>query len=886
MRMNAVLSNPKHPEYGQYTVPLPIPSDQYDGLIEALNAMGMGDPLARDCQMDEIFGEYPILKRLEGKPVNIDELDYLAKRLDSFCCALEGAQFQGAAVSYDYSDMADLINLTFSCQQVTVITDFSDLEQVGREHYMVLNGGCASKEELDNLDGYETALLLIDEGDGVVTPYGVVYDNGMCLSQVYDGRHFPQYFYEPPLLTLTVQESKGAPQTWLYLPAPDLQIKRSLIRAGIVDPADMELSFQASEFPDAVDCVLDMKSESLEELNKLCRSIQRLSTNEIKKLGAVVEYAQPETAAQVRQLAENLDQFDYYTLDGIKSKTVGDGQHGTARWATKQEIRQTYAHIPFEPELWRKGEHLPEKQGLILGCEGPKNHVTALVDTDDIHAMVTAASGAGKTAFFLYPNIEYALASGMSFLCTDTKGDLYRNYAGIAKDFYGYQIAVLDLRNPTRSDGNNLLHLINKYMDIYKANPNDLAAKAKAEKYSKILAKTLINTSGGDSAQYGQNAFFYDSAEGLLTAMFLLVAEYLPTEDENGNPVEKRHIVSVFKLVQELLAPSKVKGKNQFQILLEKLPPNHKARWFAGSALNTAEQAMASVISTVLSRLNAFLDSEMEQILCFDTAIDAEKFCNEKSAIFIVLPEEDQTKYFMVSLILQNLYREILTVADENGGRLKNRVVFFADELGTCPPIQSLELMFSASRSRGLMLVPIVQSITGQLKKNYGAEGAEVIVDNCQVNLYGGFAPASQTAVELSKALGSRTVMSGSISRGKNDPSQSLQMIERPLMTPDELKSMPKGSFIVAKTGVHPMKVKLRLFLDWGIRFGEPYEVPEKAQRAVAYADKQELEESIIRRHYGTVAEEEPPQDVPAAVGGMNHGMQAEKNSRKTILRP
>ena len=492
----------------------------------------------------------------------------------------------------------------------------------------------------------------------------------------------------------------------------------------------------------------------------------------------------------------------YYTLDGIKSKTVGDGQHGTARWATKQEIRQTYAHVPFEPELWRKGEHLPEKQGLVLGCEGPKDHVTALVDTDDIHAMVTAASGAGKTAFFLYPNIEYALASGMSFLCTDTKGDLFRNYAGIAKDCYGYQIAVLDLRNPTRSEGNNLLHLINKYMDIYKADPKNLAAKAKAEKYSKILAKTLINTSGGDSAQYGQNAFFYDSAEGLLTAMFLLVAEYLPTEDADGNPIEKRHIVSVFKLVQELLAPSRVKGKNQFQLLLEKLPPNHKARWFAGSALNTAEQAMASVISTVLSRLNAFLDSEMEQILCFDTAIDAEKFCNEKSAIFIVLPEEDQTKYFMVSLILQNLYREILTV-------------------------------------------------------------------------------------ELSKSLGSRTVMSGSISRGKNDPSQSLQMMERPLMTPDELKSMPKGSFIVAKTGVHPMKVKLRLFLDWGIRFGMPYEVPEKAQRFVAYADKQELEESIIRRHYGTIVmDSEQPQGGGTSAGGMAQGIQAAPDSRKTVFRP
>lgn len=530
----------------------------------------------------------------------------------------------------------------------------------------------------------------------------------------------------------------------------------------------------------------------------------------------------------------------------------------------------------------------PQKQGLILGCEGRKGHVTAIVDTDDIHALVTAASGAGKTAYFLYPNIEYALATGMSFLCTDTKGDLFRNYAGIAKDCYGYRIAVLDLRNPTRSDGNNLLHLINKYMDIYKADPKNLPAKAKAEKYAKILSKTLINTTG-DSSQYGQNAYFYDAAEGLLTSMLLLAAEYLPTKDAEGRPIEERHIVSVFKLVQELLAPSGVKGKNQFQLLLAKLPPDHKAKWFAGAALNTSEQAMLSVISTVLSRLNAFLDSEMEQILCFDTAIDAETFCNEKSAIFIVLPEEDQTKYFMVSLILQNLYREILTVADENGGRLKNRVVFFADELGTCPPIQSLELMFSASRSRGLMLVPIVQSITGQLQKNYGKEGSEIIVDNCQVNIFGGFAPASQTAVELSKALGSRTVMSGSISRGKNDPSQSLQMIERPLMTPDELKSMPKGSFIVAKTGVHPMQVRLRLFLDWGIRFGKPYQVPEKAQRPVAYASKQELEEAILRKHYApATGDGDIPQGEPASGGSAVQVVQADdppKDGRRPKIR-
>ena len=176
----------------------------------------------------------------------------------------------------------------------------------------------------------------------------------------------------------------------------------------------------------------------------------------------------------------------------------------------------------------------------------------------------------------------------------------------------------------------------------------------------------------------------------------------------------------------------------------------------------------------------------------------------------------------MVSLIIQQLYREILAVADENGGKLNNRCVFYCDEFGTIPKIESAEMMFSAARSRRLQIVPIIQSFS-QLDKNYGKEGAEIIVDNTQITLFGGFAPNSSSAETLSKALGSRTVMSGSISRGKDNPSQSLQMVERALMTPDELKAMPKGEFIVMKTGVHPMKVHLKLFFKWGIEFDEEH---------------------------------------------------------------
>ena len=445
--------------------------------------------------------------------------------------------------------------------------------------------------------------------------------------------------------------------------------------------------------------------------------------------------------------------------------------------------------------------------------------------------------------------------------------NLARNYDAIASQYYGYKISVIDLRNPTRSDGSNLMTLINRYMDMSRKDPKDLGHKARAENYAKILAKTLISN-GGDNAQYGQNTYFYEAAEGVLSSILLLLAEYLPPE--KGLP-DVRHIVSVFQLIQDLLVPDPHhKGKNGFQLLMNILPERHQAKRLATSAVGASEASMASVISTALSRLNVFLDTEMEQVLCFDSPIDAEMFASQKCAIFLIVPEEDTTKHFMASLTIQNLARELFSVADENDGKLKNRVVFFCDELGTMPPFDILPL-FSAGRSRRLTLVPIIQSIA-QLEKNYGREGAEIIQDNVQDTIFGGFAPNSQTAEVLSKALGNRTVMSGSISRGKNDPSQSLQMIERPLMTPDELKSIPKGEFIVMKTGTHPMRTRLRLFLEWGITFGEPYRVPERTDRAVACAGKQELEAAILQRRQSAAAQHEeapsPPTEPAAPSGG------------------
>ena len=212
-------------------------------------------------------------------------------------------------------ELKDLINLTFCCQQATVITDFSDLSAVGRDHYMNLHGGCAKTEELDALDGEATARRLIESSSGTITPYGVVYDNGMRLEQVYDGRFFPCYYYEPNAITVAVT-ARSEPEdtehiTWLYLPMAQEEIDRALQRAGITDPADVRLRLEDTQLPDEVDVLLDMEQENLADLNALAQAADELSSDDMKKLGAVITLAKPQNAEQIKNLVENLDLFDF-----------------------------------------------------------------------------------------------------------------------------------------------------------------------------------------------------------------------------------------------------------------------------------------------------------------------------------------------------------------------------------------------------------------------------------------------------------------------------------------------------------------------------------------------------------------------------------------------
>ena len=312
--MNVTLSNPNHPEYGVMTAPFPIPDGQYSHVLDMLTALNIGDACKADCKVEKINSFYDVLKRTEMLTVNVEELNYLAKRLDSFDTG-EAAQFQAMAHKLELFELKDLINLTFCCQQATVITSFSDLASVGRDHYMNLHGGSTPTDVLNTLDGDEIARTLIESGNGTITPYGVVYDSGMKLEQVYDGKHFPNYYYGNCILTVGVTP-KAEPVdseniAWLYFPMPQDEIERTLLREDITDPSETRLRLDSSFFPNEVDVLLDMERESINDLNALAFAASEFSEDNMKKLGAVVRFVKPKNAEQIRNLAESLDLFDF-----------------------------------------------------------------------------------------------------------------------------------------------------------------------------------------------------------------------------------------------------------------------------------------------------------------------------------------------------------------------------------------------------------------------------------------------------------------------------------------------------------------------------------------------------------------------------------------------
>ena len=310
----ATLRNRSQPKLGALAVTFPIPEERYETMILALQNLQIGDVRKQDCCIESIRApDCPALLRMTNTMANVDELDWLGEQLESFD-RYELLQFNAAVERFGLSAADELIDLSFCTRDVTVVSDFNDLELVGKRHYLTVHGACDS-EELENLDGKETALALISGQPGYVTQYGVVYDNSIKLEQAYDRKHLPPiWMAENCILELKIRatgEDDPKKQEWVQLPTSQIKLERAMRRAGIASCSEMQMLVSDSRFPDEVDCTLDVEHGSLFELNRLCQICSNFKEQDFVKLGAVCQMAKPECAANLLQLAENLDQFDF-----------------------------------------------------------------------------------------------------------------------------------------------------------------------------------------------------------------------------------------------------------------------------------------------------------------------------------------------------------------------------------------------------------------------------------------------------------------------------------------------------------------------------------------------------------------------------------------------
>ena len=350
---------------------------------------------------------------------------------------------------------------------------------------------------------------------------------------------------------------------------------------------------------------------------------------------------------------------------------------------------------------------------------------------------------------------------------------------------------------------------------------------------------------------------FYEAAEGVISGITLLVSELCPQE--------QRHIISVFKCIRQLMefdpatvGQKEVMPQTYFSQLYAMLPENSVAKDLLASAATSEMKTLASVVSTAISRMLSFIDSEMEQLLCFNDGIDIEHFVQGKTAIFFVFDESSNTKNFIANLLLRQTYNELLKASEYyNQNHLPHRIQYFLDEFGTYTAINGVDQFFSAGRSRNIIFNPFLQTCA-QLDNKYNHDTAKTIRANCQNIMFGFQSPLSDDADYFSKVLNNQTVMTGSVSL-KNGTAQSTNqttytMVRKPLMPPDEIRRMKKGDWVLMRTGMHPIKLHLPKCEDLGIEidYEHPYKIKSKTNRKIEYADRTTLMNAIKEKYSNT----------------------------------
>lgn len=508
-------------------------------------------------------------------------------------------------------------------------------------------------------------------------------------------------------------------------------------------------------------------------------------------------------------------------LDNIKSKEVGDGQHGADHFASDEEVRKYYQTVKLPDEICDRSGEIP--QGRVINFNQKTKEV--YVDTSDQHIMVEAPTESGKSTKYVIPNVQYNLMAGTTMIIPDTKKEIFNHTAADAQRL-GYQVYILDFTDPLHSHTYDYLEDLNEFSEEYLKS-NDFEAKARMESVAGKLAKSIV---GARERSDTENSFFLGSSEGILHSLAILVSMF-------GSKAQ-RHLSSINNLLLEMMRIPKKPKENTPVILklLEKLPENFGAVKYFGPGFAATGETEANIYASAIGDIKPFIDSLAEQIIALpdedEHKFSCKKLLSQKSILYVCIPEDEEQFFIYGSTIMKNILNQLSKLSrNYPNGKLPKRIYVIWEEFGLYPKVDNLKKTLAIARGKGVLLDLIYQD-QNQMIDIYGETIKKILSSQCGTSIYLAFGPEDiESAERISKSMGNKTVKTGSISVSHDNRSSGLfssgtshskteQMMERALMNPSEvMKINMKGITLVLKRDKNPYKSHLEPYYSdhWGL---------------------------------------------------------------------
>ncbi len=528
-----------------------------------------------------------------------------------------------------------------------------------------------------------------------------------------------------------------------------------------------------------------------------------------------------------------------------KGNVVGDSPLENSRFMTDKERDFNFAPHEFSKLGESKKDGIPVR--AVLDKKGRLNINLA----SPMHGLIIGATGSGKTTTFINPMIQILAKSdaGSSMIVTDPKGELFQMHSKFLQE-RGYKVMVLDLRDPYSSfRWNPLSDIYDRYQlfvntgnEIYKrsdsAKASGLELVNKPEEYGETwfeyegkayaVRKELINVIKLQRQKIFDEV--YEDLNDLVSVICPIESEDDPVWEKGARSVIMATIIAMLEDSEdERLGMTKEKfnffnvnkaignSDNNFEPLKNYFYGRNvlsRAVTLSKQVLSAAENTLASYMSIAFDKLSMFNDEGICS-LTSATDIDPVIFADEKTALFLKIPDEKDTRHTLAAAFILCIYKALIKKASTREDlSLPRNVYFILDEFGNMPKIDKFDKMITVGRSRKIWFNMVVQSYA-QLDNVYGKTVGDIVKSNCGLKMFIG-SNDIDTCKEFSELCGNCTVTTTSISRSlgskEGEANYSSQIQTRPLIYPSDLQKINNktdtGNAIIVTFGNYPLKTK------------------------------------------------------------------------------